>query len=250
MQALVRFDSPSYLTLWGWTIEKKIIRDISEKKMISHLRLNKLKLGNGTEMLTNLAALESLNLHNAEGGIGKLVRTLGHKCLHMKYLNISNCGLSRQALGSLGLLDKLEVLLAADTDIGNTILYELKNLTRVDFQGCPNVTDDGIMRVMKRSPELHSINVHGTGATIDFLLQYQDLRLSREKVIHITIRINVKLLHDICLRDGPEGSKIPRCLSAEHYHRVAEIILGPDPSNDNTDGTLGMHIVGTKVRFI
>lgn len=222
-----------------------MIYDIGKQKMLSHLNLESAKLENGAKVLSSLVALVYLSLANVEGEIDDLVSGLGYKCPELTYLDISNCALSRRTLRTLGSLEKLEILLASNTAIGDRALYEFKNIIRGEFQGCRYLTDEGIMSIIKNCPRLFSINIYNTRATHNVITETEIYRSSRETNINLTILLSVKVLYDHSLSSG---RRIPRCLSKENHHQVVEIILGP--AKTRADTILAYHIVGTEVKFV
>ncbi|XP_044003503.1 uncharacterized protein LOC122849039 [Aphidius gifuensis] len=126
--------------------------------------------------LSKLKYLEHLDLMNAENLEDSTIIAVANNCKNLKYLNISRVStITETALVALTNLENLQVLDVSFLErITDDFIIKLKGLKELYCTSCINLTDTGIIQVIKNNPDLQELDIACIdNITIDSTIAHQ-----------------------------------------------------------------------------
>ncbi|XP_044005804.1 F-box/LRR-repeat protein 2-like [Aphidius gifuensis] len=119
--------------------------------------------------ISKLQYLEHLKLFMVKSLKDSTITAIANNCKYLKSLDIGCCrAITETGLGALTKLENLQKLDVRCIDIiTDSFISKLKGLKELDCGGCRKLTDDGIIQVIKNSPDLTKIDVRNTIITIN-----------------------------------------------------------------------------------
>ncbi|XP_044005672.1 F-box/LRR-repeat protein 2-like [Aphidius gifuensis] len=198
-----------YLSTWKIT-EDLAIKLVNYCKKLKDLKI-KVQSGTGAIIkLTELRNLECLKMHyqkltkeeiiaisnNYLSGIEILqdstIILIADKCKHLKYLNIE--GPNNITENGFDVLTKLENLkelaIEYNQTITNNSVEKLKGLRVLNCRGCKNLTDAGIIQVIKNCPDLERLDLcYINNITLDTIIA-ADLA-TKNRINDIVLHIHI-----------------------------------------------------------
>ncbi|XP_044021237.1 F-box protein SKP2B-like [Aphidius gifuensis] len=157
-------------------------------------------------MILNLNNLETLKLRSVKIVDDLFLYNLSRKCLNLKHLNLAQCNkVSDTGIIELTKLDKLEELILNRStnnivDISDKSIRQFRNLKKLHCFGCDCVTHDGIIKVLKNSPELELLDIGNTEVSPTIFLPIAS-SLTRHRTNNIILTLKVDLVWDIFAPD-------------------------------------------------
>ncbi|XP_044006104.1 SCF E3 ubiquitin ligase complex F-box protein grrA-like [Aphidius gifuensis] len=117
--------------------------------------------------ISNIKNLEYLDISKTENINDSVIIKIANCCEKLKHLLIESCSnVSHSALNELGKLNNLETLCLVDiNNAGDEIFNNMSQLRVLKCNWCFNVTDIGIMKIIKNSPNLKTLMLCRTGIT-------------------------------------------------------------------------------------
>ncbi|XP_044011379.1 F-box/LRR-repeat protein 2-like [Aphidius gifuensis] len=164
--------------------------DFSRFTKLCKLRLDNWILSNNTmnslekfnETLTDLSLIDCIILKSGQATIPKLTNlenldllrvniddnvmiNITHNCTKLYHLNISNCRkLTRTSLTTLKILRNLkELFVNYLPNIDDAVIKTISNLRIFKCKGCKLITDYGVEKIVKKSPNLEELCITDTG---------------------------------------------------------------------------------------
>lgn len=149
---------------------------ITQKTSLINLSLSQCNLSvNRQPLLSKLINLEYLNLVNVDGNMNTdLIISIINDCNKLKYLNINGCKeLSTKTV------ETLEELLIHGPSLDNLETFQCANHYEIN--------DNGIIGLIRRSPNLQQLVLWNTNITIDTLNFSADVAKERKKNLLVII---------------------------------------------------------------
>lgn len=122
--------------------------------------------------LTNLKSLKYLDIRDIQNVNDNIIINIGNNCKKLTSLYIKSCkNVSNTALDQLAKLENLITLCLVEIDnIGDQVFKNMHKLESFTCTHCPNVTDDGITRIIEKATSLKALVVCRTGITYKSLV--------------------------------------------------------------------------------
>lgn len=189
------------LYLNAYDLDPEIIKSISEIQSLVELELVNHPSKNSPDIypISNLKNLEILNLESIGfEATDKFLINLSENAKNLRDLNLSFSEVTDFGLMSLTKLKKLETLKMLREDDAENLtdasIERFKNMKIFDCFGCNYITDYSIIKLIKNSPDLESLNVESTDVSWNVLREAA--RITRERKNNITLEIIVHF-HDV-----------------------------------------------------
>ncbi|XP_044003988.1 F-box/LRR-repeat protein 2-like [Aphidius gifuensis] len=124
------------------------------------------------QKLTELKNLEYLILPDGLKLSGETIMTISNNCKKLKHLEMTNCTINTvSALDEISKLQHLEYLNLSDAKDFNEFIVRLKRFKSLNFHSCKNITDDGIVQLIKNCPDLEDLNLRLSDITFSMILE-------------------------------------------------------------------------------
>lgn len=153
-------------------IDENVIKVISEKTTLIHLKLERSIYQQQQLILTNLLNLEYLNLSHIQYLSKYSMDSITKSLFNLKYLNINFCSytIPLEYLQQLHNLKNLEEInLRGNNNVDDSILQQFTNLKSLNCADCDHVSDFGVMSVIENSPNLVFLDIYETSITVETL---------------------------------------------------------------------------------
>lgn len=123
--------------------------------------------GDALVEISKIKNLEYLDISKTENINDTVIIEIANCCKKLKRLSIESCSnVSHSALNELGKLNNLETLCLVDVNnVGDEIFNNMSQLRVLKCNWCFNVTDLGIRKIIKNSPNLKTLMLCRTGIT-------------------------------------------------------------------------------------
>ncbi|KAF7992148.1 hypothetical protein HCN44_001473 [Aphidius gifuensis] len=133
--------------------------------------------GDALVKISNLKNLEVLDICETKNVNDDVIIEIANNCKKITELHIDSCNnVSSLALNELAKLENLEVLQLVDVDnAGDDIFKNMYKLKKLKCTWCRNVTDSGIMRIIKNASNLDYLMLYRTGVTKICLVDVNDV---------------------------------------------------------------------------
>ncbi|XP_044001447.1 uncharacterized protein LOC122847694 [Aphidius gifuensis] len=144
--------------------------------------------------LSKLQYLEYLSLSDTERIDDNTIIDIANNCKNLKHLDIctnDDNNITETALLALTKLENLEILRVASHDISDSYISRLKGLKEFICSYCWNLTDTGIIQLIKNNPDLEEICAFGLETfTIDLVIGADEATKNRTNGIILRIEID------------------------------------------------------------
>lgn len=154
-----------------------------QKKSIKYLSLISCKFDPEKFYTTNLINLEYLNLSYSISVNDIFITSASRYCEKLKYLNLSSCmSLTKNALLNIRKFKNIEELYINNLDnIDDSVLYDFRCLKILECEGCKDITDIGIMRlVLQNYKKLERLSLGNSGITDETISCVNDITKRRD----------------------------------------------------------------------
>lgn len=240
----VKFNLLHSLTLSRWNINDNVMNIITKKISLTHLSLSQCNLSIKKQpVLSKLINLEYLNFVNIDGNVNSdFITSIINDCKTLKHLNINGCKeLSIEAVNHLDNLKNIEELLMNGPStfhtniVDDSVLDKLNNLKIFECSNHPEITDIGIMGIIKRSPNLKRLALWETNVTYE-IINFSSV-VAKERKKNLLVIVSPWVLdnfdddnnncHDylsIKIYDKEEDEEIPQWMNETTYKKIYQII--------------------------
>ncbi|XP_044009714.1 uncharacterized protein LOC122853350 [Aphidius gifuensis] len=154
--------------------------------------------GDALVKISNLKNLENLNICETKNVNDDVIIEIANNCKKITELYIHSCNnVSSLALNELAKLEHLEILQLDNVyNAGDDIFKNMYKLKKLKCTWCRNVTDAGIMRIIKNASNLEYLMLCETGITSKTLVYAADETKKRTNNIVLRIITNKQVLQD------------------------------------------------------
>lgn len=154
--------------------------------------------GRALAELSNLKYLEDLDIRETSNINDDVIIGIANNCKKIMQLSIQSCTtVSTLAYNELSKLENLELFGMADIENVNDDMFKnMHKLNTLKCTWCPNVTDVGIMRIIKNAPNLEYLTVCRTGVTTKTLVYAADETKKRTNKIVLKVTVNRHVLQN------------------------------------------------------
>lgn len=184
-------------------VDKSVVSIIGKKCLqLQNLYLRSCKYGTVMLDLINLKNLKSLDVENNSNIDGNFLLGIAQHCKNLEGLNLSSCfNLSLFDFQHFGVFNNLKkITLHSMVHINNYVITMIadkcKNLDSISMRYCHNVSDSGVMKLIKNCHNLTDLDATGTLITIKSLacaINVTNLRQNNTKLV-ISVDPELKLI--------------------------------------------------------
>lgn len=174
LQAPQKFNALRSLTLHACILDDNTMSQITQISTLLHLDMSYCTLKQGASSISNLVNLEHLCLKKVIGVDNGVIMDIANKCSHLKFLDITYIRrLTELTLMELAKLENLEQLIInAVINVADDMFIKMRSKLHVlECKYCRDVTDVGIIGILRNCPNLHRLDVRGTEVSIETLIQ-------------------------------------------------------------------------------
>lgn len=143
---------------------------ISKKITLTRLNISYSRLDNENFLISHLINLEHLtlnplNFYECNLTDDNLLNIINN-CKKLKHLNLSSFkNISRFALKKIKNIKTLEELLLNSTKVDDGVVRHYKNLRIFECENCKKITDYGVKKIFKKSPNIERLKLSGCQIT-------------------------------------------------------------------------------------
>lgn len=204
------------LSLHNCILDDNAINEITQINTLFHLDLAGSAIQRALP-ISKLVNLEHLDLSISSGVESNAIISIANKCNKLNYLDISGCSsISQPALKELAKRENLEQLIIQHVEnVNNDMFATMRKLKVLDCSYCEDVTDVGIMGVIKLCQNLQRLNIVETGVTIETLNYAADKVKCRKNNVVLVI-----VASDSLKREFDHSKNISPLLEIKQYHDI------------------------------
>lgn len=217
LQTFEKFKSLRRVTLSRLIVDNAPLKSLRKnKETLINLNLNSCDLGTrGQLYISKLINLECLNLRGTNINDDTMIK-ITENCKKLKQLNISDCKyLTKKCLKKIVKFKNINELMVNNLrDIDDSIIGQFVNLKILECNNCINVTDNSVIKIVEKSPNLVKLCLNGTGITCRsyffLIIKVRDVNSNLD-----TIYIDEKIKRDYYkkIKNEVSGLKYSRSLS-------------------------------------